>query len=65
VASASLSILEPGTFYTATTLRDADGNAITVPAGQTIGGVRRADDWTAPWAYGLRAGNRGQPLWFE
>lgn len=65
VASASLSILEPGTFYTSTTLRDADGNAIAVPAGQTVGGVRRADDWTAPWAYGLRAGNRGQPLWFE
>lgn len=65
VASASLAILEPGTFYTATTLRDADGNAITVPTGQAIGGVRRTDDWTAPWAYGLRAGNRGQPLWFE
>ena len=22
-------------------------------------------DWTQPWAYGIRVGNRAQPLWFE
>lgn len=64
VGNANVVLLEPGTFYTAPALRDAAGNAIPTPAGG-LGGVTRANDWTRPWAYGLRAGNRGQPLWFE
>jgi len=64
VGNANVVLLEPGTFYTAPALRDAAGNPISTPAGG-LGGVTRADDWTRPWAYGLRAGNRGQPLWFE
>jgi hypothetical protein len=30
-----------------------------------IGGVVANDDWTQGWTYGLHAGNRAQPLWFE
>jgi hypothetical protein len=26
--------------------------------------VRQAEDWTAPWAFGLRSSNADQPLWF-
>lgn len=64
VGNANVTLLEPGTYFTAAALRDAAGNPIATPAGG-LGGVTRADDWTRPWAYGLRAGNRGQPLWFE
>ncbi|MBX3703700.1 MAG: hypothetical protein KF822_08000 [Steroidobacteraceae bacterium] len=64
VASASLSLLEEGTFYTRTAPTDAAGNPIAIPPGG-LGGVLRSDDWTFPWAYGLRAGNRGVALWFE
>ncbi|NJM92010.1 MAG: hypothetical protein HC861_04635 [Rhodospirillaceae bacterium] len=56
-------VLEPGSFYTATAFADANGTAFTMsPA--TIGAVRRADDWTTSWTYGLAVSNRGQPLWF-
>jgi hypothetical protein len=64
VANPLLSLLEEGTFYTVDSPRDAAGNAITVPEGG-LGAVYRSDDWTFPWAYGLRDGNRGQALWFE
>ncbi|MEZ5498002.1 MAG: hypothetical protein R3E77_01095 [Steroidobacteraceae bacterium] len=65
-ANANVSLLEPGTFYTATTLTDAAGAAITVaPVSGQLGAVTRANDWTAGWAFGLRAGNRAEPLWFE
>jgi hypothetical protein len=64
-ASANVSLLQPGTFFTAGTLRDADGNPIALPPGEQIGAVRANADWTSPWAYGIRAGNRGQPLWFQ
>jgi hypothetical protein len=64
VANANVSLLVPGTFYTATTLTDAAGNPIAVPA-EGLGAVTQGADWTQPWAYGLRAGNRGEPLWFE
>jgi len=64
VGNANVALLEPGTFYTAPALTDAAGNPIPTPEGG-LGGVTRANDWTRPWAYGLRDGNRGQPLWFE
>jgi hypothetical protein len=53
--------------YTATTRRDDLGNTIaTAPVAPAthLGAVTRADDWTAGWTYGLRAGAQGQPLWF-
>ena len=43
------------------------GNAIaTAPVAPAtyLGAVTRADDWTAAWTYGLRAGAQGEPLWF-
>jgi hypothetical protein len=63
-ANANVALLTPGSYFTATTLRDAAGNVIPAPVGG-LGAVRQADDWTSPWAFGLRAGNRAQPLWFE
>jgi hypothetical protein len=48
-APAAGAYLTPGTFYSVT----------------AAGGVTAADDWTAGWTFGLHAGNRAQPLWFE
>jgi hypothetical protein len=62
----TVSILEPNSFYTSTTMNDG---AAAIPAlsgaGRRYGAVTRAADWTAQWTYGLHASNRGQPLWFE
>ncbi len=64
--NAMVSVLEPGSFYTASTLTDASGNAISItPQGDKIGAVLNGADWTAGWSYGLHPENRGQPLWFE
>ena len=52
----------------ATSLVDgAAPDAITTPVdGATfLGGVSLGDDWLGTWAYGIKDGNRGQPLWFE
>lgn len=41
-------------------------SATTQPtAGDILGGVAAAADWTVPWAYGIDPNNRGQALWFE
>jgi hypothetical protein len=64
-ANANVAVLEPGTFYTATALKDATGAAVTMtPASGKLGAVTRANDWTAPWAFGLRSNNADEPLWF-
>lgn len=34
-------------------------------AGDILGAVTAAADWTFPWAYGISEDNRGQALWFE
>jgi len=46
--------------------------ALTAPVGVNgnaapafLGAVEATNDWTAPWAYGIRPDNRGQALWFE
>ena len=63
--NANTVILEPGTFFTATALKDATGATITMtPASGKLGAVTRANDWTSPWAFGLRANNADEPLWF-
>lgn len=61
--NANVSLMD--SYFTATTLTDDAGNPVTVaPAGAShIGAVLRSSDWTAPWAYGLRAGNQGIELW--
>jgi hypothetical protein len=52
-------------FYTATSLVDETGAAITMtPASGRLGAVTRANDWTIDWTYGLHAARQGQPLWF-
>jgi hypothetical protein len=59
-------ILDPGTFYTCATLVDADGNAFEMsPASGQVGAVISTNDWTVPWAFGLRASNADEPLWFS
>ena len=38
----------------------------TTPSRAFLGALSTAEtDWTAPWAYGIRADNRGVALWFE
>ena len=65
-ANANVSLLTAGTFFTADALTDASGTAIAItPASGLVGAITEDDDWTAPWAYGIRDSNRGQPLWFE
>ncbi len=67
-----VSVLEPGTFYTAGSLADEAGNLVTIDAGapganagEKLGAVVTDDDWTAPWGFGLRAENADEPLWFS
>ena len=63
VADTDINVLD--CFYTDSTLTDDVGAQIPiVPVSGQLGAVTRDDDWTAPWGYGLRAGNRGQALWF-
>ena len=67
-ANSDVSVLEPGTFYTAADLADEAGNPVTVTpvtSGNTLGAVAADDDWTAPWAFGLREENADEPLWFS
>lgn len=64
--NANVSILEPNSFFTSTTLTDATGAPIAItPVSGELGAVPASDNWTANWTYGLSASNRGQPLWFE
>jgi hypothetical protein len=60
-----VSILEPRSFYTATTLSDGANPIPALNDARHYGAVLRASDWTAGWTYGLHNTNRGQPLWFE
>jgi hypothetical protein len=62
-ANANVQVLVPGTYYTAAAIVDESGTTIVADA-STLGAVRQAEDWTAPWAFGLRSSNADQPLWF-
>jgi len=66
------SILVPGNYLTAGYDADADETTVTLSDGVTtatvpgrLGAVSTADDWTVGWTFGLKAGNRAQPLYFE
>lgn len=62
---AGVSILAPNSFYTATSLTGPGGTALGMtPASGKMGAVLANDDWTAPWAFGLRSSNADTPLWF-
>lgn len=64
-AAAGVSVMAASPLYaTAATLTGPGGAAITLPAGTRVGAVAANDDWTAPWAFGLRTQNADQPLWF-
>jgi hypothetical protein len=68
--SANVSVLVPGTFFTSTALTDDGGNPISITpvtpedVGGHLGAVLASDDWTTPWAFGLRPENADEPLWF-
>ena len=70
-ANPAVSVLEPESFYTASTPTDEFGQPIVIDAGEPgdndgdkLGAVTAGDDWTTPWAFGLRAENADEPLWF-
>ena len=68
--NANVSVLESGTFFTSTSPTDELGNPISitpvtpVDEGGKLGAVLASDDWTTPWAFGLRDENADEPLWF-
>jgi hypothetical protein len=67
---ASVSVLQPNSFFTSTSLTDEGGNPISITPvtpeeeGGHLGAVLASDDWTTPWAFGLREENADEPLWF-
>jgi len=61
--NANVVVLQPGTFFTAAAIVDEAGTTVIADA-SGLGAVQSNDDWTAPWAFGLRASNADVPLWF-
>ncbi len=62
-ANANTQVLAAGTFFTAPAI--VDEAAVTIVADASgLGAVQAGDDWTAPWAFGLRSANADVPLWF-
>jgi hypothetical protein len=78
-ANANTLVLQPGTFFSAdldavattVTIRDAAAASVVIGSagapvtGGYIGAVRSTANWTANWAYGISAGNRGATPWWE
>ncbi len=62
-ANANVQVLVPGTYFTAPAIVDETGTTIVADASD-LGAVQEGDDWTAPWAFGLRSSNADKPLWF-
>ncbi len=61
--NANVRVLQANGFFTAPAIVDATGT--TVIANTTnLGAVQSSDDWTAPWAFGLRTSNADVKLWF-
>jgi hypothetical protein len=58
-----VSVLQPGSYYTAASIVDATGTTVVADA-SALGAVQSDADWTSPWAFGLQASNQDQPLWF-
>jgi hypothetical protein len=57
-------VLQPDSYFTAPAIVDAAGNTVVADT-SNLGAVRSGNDWTAPWAFGLRASNADEPLWFQ
>ena len=55
--------------YFATPVADMKAGTETIPSpvdgSDFIGGLKKTDDWTTGWTYGLDPANRGEPLWFQ
>lgn len=62
-ANANVEVLVPGSYFTAPALVDESGTTIVADA-SAWGAVTQDDDWTNPWAFGLRTTNADVPLWF-
>lgn len=62
-ANANVEVLVPGTYFTAPAIVDETDTTIVADA-SGLGAVQQGDDWTDPWAFGLRDNNADQPLWF-
>ncbi len=63
-ANANVTILDPGTYFTAAAIVDETGTDTGLDA-TILGAVPDgAADWTDPWAFGLRADDADEPLWF-
>ncbi|MGA1463680.1 MAG: serine/threonine protein kinase [Steroidobacteraceae bacterium] len=60
--NANASVLVAGGYATAANIVDDAG--VTLRAGAGLGAVQAGNDWTSPWAFGLRTANADQPLWF-
>ena len=63
MANPTLLLLEEGTYFTVEVR--VTPPAMRSPYPRVTSAVYRSDDWTFPWAYGLRDGNRGRALWFS
>lgn len=61
--NANVEVLMPGSYFTAPAIVDEAGATIVADA-TGWGAVEQGDDWTAPWAFGLRDTNADVPLWF-
>jgi hypothetical protein len=61
--NANVQVLVPGTYFTAPAIVDELATTIVADA-SGLGAVQEGDDWTAPWAFGLRPSNADEPLWF-
>lgn len=61
--NANVRVLVPGTYFTNPSFVDAVGATVLADA-TAYGAVTQGDDWTAPWAFGLRTNNADEPLWF-
>jgi len=62
-ANANTQVLQAGTYFTAPAIVDEAAATIVADA-SGLGAVQAGDDWTSPWAFGLRTTNADVPLWF-
>ncbi|MGH8251272.1 MAG: serine/threonine protein kinase [Steroidobacteraceae bacterium] len=62
-SNANTRVLAAGTFFTEPAFIDEAGATLVADA-SGYGAVLASDDWTNPWAFGLRESNADVPLWF-
>ena len=62
-ANVNVRVLQPESFFTAAAIVN-EASATLVANASGLGAVQSNDDWTNPWAFGLRPANADVPLWF-